>query len=73
MEVSIAICDDDQVYLDIINEELIKAGQLNNIDIKTQLYQDGKQVIDTISKNKEQYDIIHVHTPVASLFGNIRL
>lgn len=69
MEVSIAICDDDQVYLDIINEELIKAGQLNNIDIKTQLYQDGKQVIDTISKNKEQYDILFLDIDMPEISG----
>ena len=52
MIINIAVCDDEQNFLDTIQKELFQLANALNITIETYLYTDGNKVVDLIYNNK---------------------
>lgn len=69
MMVNIAVCDDKQESLDIIQKELVKAANNLNITIETYLYMDGNEVVDLICNNKEEFDILFLDIDMPNISG----
>lgn len=69
MAINIAVCDDKQEALDIIQEELVKAANNLNITIETYLYLDGNEVVDMICNNKEEFDILFLDIDMPNISG----
>ena len=69
MMVNIAVCDDKQESLDIIQKELVKAANNLNITIETYLYMDGNEVVDLICNSKEDFDILFLDIDMPNISG----
>lgn len=69
MIVNIAVCDDKQASLDIIQKELVKAANNLNITIETYLYMDGNEVVDLICNSKEDFDILFLDIDMPNISG----
>ena len=69
MRINIAICDDEQNSLEMIQKELYRASEQLNITIETYLYMDGNKVFDLIYNNKEDFDILFLDIDMPDISG----
>lgn len=69
MIINIAVCDDEQNFLDIIQKELFQIANAINITIETYLYSDGNKVMDLIYNNKEDFDILFLDIDMPDISG----
>ena len=69
MQINIAICDDEQNSLEIIQKELYKASENLNITIETYMYADGNKVVDLIYNDKEDVDILFLDIDMPYISG----
>ena len=58
MRINIAVCDDEDESLHMIQKELYHAADKLNIEIETYFYNKGKKVLDFIYNEKEDFDIL---------------
>ena len=69
MQINIAICDDEQNSLKIIQKELYKASENLNITIETYMYTDGNKVVDLIYNDKDNFDILFLDIDMPDISG----
>ena len=69
MIINIAVCDDEQNFLDTIQKELLQLANALNITIETYLYTDGNKVVDLIYNNKEDFDILFLDIDMPDISG----
>ena len=69
MIINIAVCDDEQNFLDTIQKELFQLANALNITIETYLYTDGNKVVDLIYNNKEDFDILFLDIDMPDISG----
>ena len=58
MRINIAICDDEQKSLQMIQKELYHIADKLKIEIETYAYKEGKKVLDLIYNEKEDFDVL---------------
>jgi DNA-binding LytR/AlgR family response regulator len=69
MIINIAVCDDEQESLNMIQKELYKATEKLNITIETYLYRDGEKLVDLIKNQKEDFDILFLDIDMPNISG----
>lgn len=69
MIINIAVCDDEQESLEMIQKELYKAAEKLKITIETYPYMDGKKVVDLLQNKKEEFDILFLDIDMPNVSG----
>lgn len=69
MRINIAVCDDEDESLHIIQKELYHAADKLNIEIETYSYNKGKKVLDFIYNEKEDFDILFLDIDMPDISG----
>ncbi|MFR7383482.1 MAG: LytR/AlgR family response regulator transcription factor [Anaerostipes sp.] len=69
MRINIAICDDEQESLHMIQKELYNAANKLKIEIETYAYNDGKKVLDSIYNENEDFDILFLDIDMPDISG----
>lgn len=69
MIINIAVCDDKQESLEMIQKELYEAAELLNIAIETYLYTDGNKIVDLICNQKEDFHILFLDIDMSGISG----
>ena len=69
MRINIAVCDDEDESLHMIQKELYHAADKLNIEIETYFYNKGKKVLDFIYNEKEDFDILFLDIDMPDISG----
>ena len=69
MIINIAVCDDEEESLEMIQKELLKAADNLNITIEIESFKNGNKVVDLISNNKEHFDILYLDIDMPDISG----
>ena len=69
MRINIAVCDDEDESLHMIQKELYHAADKLNIEIETYSYNKGKKVLDFIYNEKEDFDILFLDIDMPDISG----
>lgn len=69
MRINIAICDDEQESLHIIQKELYNAADKLKIEIETYAYNEGNKVLDLIYNKKGDFDILFLDIDMPDISG----
>lgn len=69
MIINIAVCDDEQESLKMIQNELYKAAVNLNITIEIYSYNSGDTVANLICNNKEHFDILYLDIDMPGMSG----
>lgn len=69
MRINIAVCDDEQESLHMIQKELYKSADKLKIEIDIYAYQNGKRVLDLIYNEKEDFGILFLDIDMPDVSG----
>lgn len=69
MRINIAICDDEQESLHMIQKELYNAADKLKIEIETYAYNEGNKVLDLIYNKKGDFDILFLDIDMPDISG----
>lgn len=69
MRINIAICDDEQKSLQMIQKELYHIADKLKIEIETYAYKEGKKVLDLIYNEKEDFDVLFLDIDMPDVSG----
>ena len=69
MQISVAICDDQQDSLAMIHKELVDAANNLDIDVETYPYTDGERIVELICDEKENFDILFLDIDMPNISG----
>lgn len=69
MVVNIAVCDDEQEALEMMQEQLNKAADKISVTIDIDTYMDANILIDLISNDKANYDILFLDIDMPHISG----
>ena len=69
MRIDIAICDDEQKSLQMIQKELYHIADKLKIEIETYAYKEGKKVLDLIYNEKEDFDVLFLDIDMPDVSG----
>ena len=69
MAVNIAVCDDEQEALEMMQEQLNKAADKISVTIDIDTYMDANILIDLISNDKANYDILFLDIDMPHISG----
>lgn len=56
--IRIAICDDQEIFLEIIKEKVYRVCKFENLEIEIDCYKSGKDLIENLKKDNFVYDIL---------------
>ncbi|MCR5792980.1 MAG: LytTR family DNA-binding domain-containing protein [Lachnospiraceae bacterium] len=67
--INIAICDDEQEFLDLIRGELFKAAEKLQITIETCPYTDGNRLVESFCNSEGKYDVVFLDIDMPDVSG----
>lgn len=69
MRINIAVCDDEDESLHMIQKELYHAADKLKIEIETYAYNEGKKILDFIYNEKKDFDILFLDIDMPDVSG----
>ena len=67
--INIALCDDEQEFLDRMQNELHQLADKLDFTIETYLYTDGNKVVDLIDRDQENFHILFLDIDMQGISG----
>ena len=65
--IKIAVCDDNRQFLDFMQKELLRLSDKQNITFIINLYRDGKEIENLISRQVQTFDILFLDIAIQYL------
>ena len=67
--IKIAVCDDNRQFLDFMQKELLRLSDKQNITFIINLYRDGKEIENLISRQVQTFDILFLDIDMPDMSG----